>query len=320
MDAVRLSTADVDIARAEVGRVFCPHRLVPEAGVKELRMRLAARKAGGFGVVDLDYGRAVRVEPGPLESFYLVRMPRAGQATVRHGAHVVQSDVRTASVLSPFEASDIRWGAGTPHRIFYASREVVEEQLGRILGRPVDRPVRFDVAMDLSTAAAQAWRRGVDFLAAELDRAGRGSLVDHPEVAATLHASLVISLLLTQRHSWTDALASPAAGAPAGRLVRRACDLMRDHHGEQLSAVDVAQALGVSLRTLQDAFRRELATTPTEYLRDVRLTAVHRVLRSAEPGTSVTAVALSHGFTHLGRFAQEYRARFGELPSRTLRH
>jgi AraC-like DNA-binding protein len=33
----------------------------------------------------------------------------------------------------------------------------------------------------------------------------------------------------------------------------------------------------------------------------------------------VTAVALRWGFGHLGQFAADYRARFGELPSETLR-
>ena len=41
----------------------------------------------------------------------------------------------------------------------------------------------------------------------------------------------------------------------------------------------------------------------------------------AEPGdgSSVAAVAARWGFTHLGRFAIEYRRRFGVHPSQTLR-
>lgn len=319
METLAVSTVDVEVARASVARVFCPHRLVPENGVRDLRLRLVARRVGGFGVVDLDYGRAVRVRPGPLESFYLVRMPLAGGATVAHGRDVVRSDRRTATVLSPFEPSDMRWDAGTPHRIFYASRDAVERHLARLVGRPVDRPVRFDLGLDLTSGAGQALRRGVDFLAGELARAGAGSLVDQPAVAERLEESLLVSLLLTHRHSWTDALRTPEPAVAPGRLVRRAQDLVRDHYREPLSAMDVAEALGVGLRTLQKSFRSELGTTPTAYLRDVRLDAVHRVLRTAGPGTSVTTVALDHGFTHAGRFAVEYRARFGERPSRTVR-
>jgi len=34
--------------------------------------------------------------------------------------------------------------------------------------------------------------------------------------------------------------------------------------------------------------------------------------------TTVTAVAMDHGFFQLGRFSADYRRAFGELPSETL--
>ncbi|MBE1043174.1 helix-turn-helix domain-containing protein, partial [Escherichia coli] len=41
-----------------------------------------------------------------------------------------------------------------------------------------------------------------------------------------------------------------------------------------------------------------------------------------DPGCRVrnlTELALDFGFAHLGRFAEQYRRQFGELPSETLR-
>jgi AraC-like DNA-binding protein len=53
-----------------------------------------------------------------------------------------------------------------------------------------------------------------------------------------------------------------------------------------------------------------------DYLRQVRLDAAHyRLSRRREP-ERIGDVAHACGFTHLGRFAQEYRARFGESPAR----
>jgi transcriptional regulator GlxA family with amidase domain len=43
------------------------------------------------------------------------------------------------------------------------------------------------------------------------------------------------------------------------------------------------------------------------------------LLRGSEPGTTtVTAVAMSHGFGHIGKFAMAYKKAFGESPSASL--
>ncbi|MET8318531.1 AraC family transcriptional regulator [Micromonospora sp. NPDC005189] len=312
-------TDDIERARTEVGRVFCPHRLTPQAGVRSVQLRMAARRVGGVGVIDLDYGQAVRIQPPALETFYLVQIPRAGSTVVRHAGHTVTSTPGVASVLSPYDASDMHWSEGSPHRIFYADRRTVDRELARLLGRPPDDPVRFDIGMIMTTSTAQAWARGVAFLADELSQPTEASLFDHPQVAARFEQGLIGKLLLAHRHTHSDLLAESGHHPHPGRLVRRACALISDHHSEALTVGDIAEALRVSVRTLQDCFRRELQTSPTAYLRTCRLDAVHRALRAGDPGVSVTSVAVQHGFVHLGRFATDYRTRYGEAPSTTLR-
>ena len=69
---------------------------------------------------------------------------------------------------------------------------------------------------------------------------------------------------------------------------------------------------------LQAAFRKWRQVTPTEYLRTIRLQRVRDALLQADPSTTVTDVALDHGFFHLGRFSQHYKRAFGENPAATL--
>ena len=84
---------------------------------------------------------------------------------------------------------------------------------------------------------------------------------------------------------------------------------------------DVAEAAGVSVRTLQAGFHEHLDNSPTSYIRDLRLDRAHADLLEGDPyaGPQVTDVALRWGFSHFGRFAALYRRRFGERPSETLR-
>lgn len=76
---------------------------------------------------------------------------------------------------------------------------------------------------------------------------------------------------------------------------------------------------GVSVRSVQIAFRRAYGITPSAALLACRLRHARLLLRSAGPATSVTQVALDCGFYHLGRFSLQYKRAFAESPSATLR-
>jgi hypothetical protein len=48
--------------------------------------------------------------------------------------------------------------------------------------------------------------------------------------------------------------------------------------------------------------------------------ALHLGTQQSDGSVAISDVALCCGFSHLGRFATDYRKAFGELPSDTLRH
>jgi AraC family ethanolamine operon transcriptional activator len=107
----------------------------------------------------------------------------------------------------------------------------------------------------------------------------------------------------------------------AARIVRGAEDFVEGGGARQAVQVDdVCQALGISRRTLYRAFQDLLDVSPKAYLRLKNMSAARaRLLDAADRPTTVTQVALDHGFWELGRFAGAYRAMFGEAPSETLR-
>jgi transcriptional regulator GlxA family with amidase domain len=100
---------------------------------------------------------------------------------------------------------------------------------------------------------------------------------------------------------------------------RRAADLLIDRLDEPWSVDRLASSLGFSNRTLHRVVRRELGVSPMVLLRKARLAQARAELDAPGPGATVTTVALDCGFTHLGRFSQEYARQFGEPPSETLR-
>jgi transcriptional regulator GlxA family with amidase domain len=87
-----------------------------------------------------------------------------------------------------------------------------------------------------------------------------------------------------------------------------------------LSVSSIAARSHGSVRSLQQAFRREMEMTPMEYLREVRLRRAHRALVESDPSVStVASIAHRWGFTNLGRSAETHTTRIGESPGVTLR-
>jgi len=112
-----------------------------------------------------------------------------------------------------------------------------------------------------------------------------------------------------------DPDASPALPAS----LRRVLEWLRGHLSESVQLDRLADIAGVRPRTLEAQFRVFLGTTPLGWVRQMRLALARRELLHANCDTSVTEVALSVGFSQLGRFSVQYRKAFGESPSSTLR-
>ncbi|HVH25462.1 MAG TPA: helix-turn-helix domain-containing protein [Vicinamibacterales bacterium] len=102
-------------------------------------------------------------------------------------------------------------------------------------------------------------------------------------------------------------------------VVCQAEDFVRQHCGERISVSRLSTIVGVSERSLRNAFHDVYATGPKRYLMIRQLHRVRRALRA--PGDiswTVTDIATLHGFFELGRFAGDYKGLFGEGPSQTL--
>lgn len=108
----------------------------------------------------------------------------------------------------------------------------------------------------------------------------------------------------------------------AGRRTTRLAavlDYMHSNARRPLTVADVADAVGVSVRSLQDTFQQVFHQSPMSYLREIRLDNIHAELQN-QHGTSTTVmeVARNWGFNHMGRFSATYANRFAEYPSKTL--
>ena len=101
------------------------------------------------------------------------------------------------------------------------------------------------------------------------------------------------------------------------QLANRAIDYFDAHYSDTVHIGLVCAELDTSWKTPQRVFNRLYGTTPKRYLDFLRLAKARRMLLSHGSERSVAEIAVCCGITHLGRFAQLYRATYGERPSTT---
>ena len=101
--------------------------------------------------------------------------------------------------------------------------------------------------------------------------------------------------------------------------VRRAEDYIDANLSKAISIVDICNATGVPIYTLERAFTKIYGIGPKRFLGCRRLSVLRGLLlRSFSEEISVTHAAFSCGLTHLGRASINYKKLFGESPSETL--
>jgi AraC-like DNA-binding protein len=166
----------------------------------------------------------------------------------------------------------------------------------------------------------RTWNRAIDFVREML--AGDPGVADAPLVIGSTNRMLAGLLLATFPNTATES--APAGhdhDAHAAGTIQRAIGFIESNADLDIGIGEIAAASGVSRRAVQLAFRRHLDSTPTAYLRRVRLDEAHRELSAADPAgdLTVTEVAYRWGFSSPSRFAERYRVAFGCSPSETLR-
>lgn len=265
----------------------------------------------------LDYGADVEVSVRQLTEDQLVIVPAVGSCTIEQDGEVAVGTPVRAIVPESNAPMTLVFEAGSPLLVLRMARSALDVHLSRLVGHLLGPPLVFDLALDLSVGTASRWNSAVQMLHAELY--DETSLLHAGIGVSQLEEFAMSALLYSHRSNYTEQLVGTARHER--RAVRRAVDYIERNLARPFSVTDVAEAAGVSLRTLQSFFAEDLQQSPSAFVRNRRLERARAELADAPPGSgiTVTQVANRWGFTHLGRFATTYHQRFGEPPSHTLR-
>lgn len=286
--------------------------------VMMLRTRINTVYMPSLYIGYIDYGSLpVTLSPGQTRSDFLVQLPICGHLAASIGRESVDGNASRAIIASPGPEQCCFVSSADSARLQLAlSDGASHRQLGALLGEPATAPLRFTPALDLTTGYGRFLAQQVLMAVASLNEADPVLL--NPIAMSAFEQFVMTALLLSHPHSHSEALQAPQK-LIAPRDVKRAVDYIEAHLHQPITIADLAEATGVAGRTLFMHFRQFKGVSPMHYLRNARLRHARQELVRADPTTTVTEIAMSTGFTHMGRFSAAYRLYFGESPSETLR-
>jgi len=293
------------VLRDEVAARTTPHEVTHRTG--SLNGRVGAVCLPSSRIVFVRYGGEVDVETSPTRERLVATVP-LGPMRAREGRSVSERVFDSGFVLSRRDSTVMRpdpWNGalvvtGEPDRLTQHAElvldEAEQETSGEIVGLH-DSPL-------LERACRNAWS-----IATNLPDSTPPDVM--AGVITVLEDQLLTALVLASRPRTTS--------LPINSRIGDLVEWLRENYMNPITLSDMASISGVSIRRMQHAVRVETGLTPTEVLRDIRMQAAHRALVRADPQTTTVArIAHSCGITHLGRFSQQYRAKYGHSPSQTL--
>jgi AraC-like DNA-binding protein len=310
-------TTDPEEAQSLVAQTYLPNRLTVLSGVRDLDMELRALRLGSLTAGRMRFGRLTSISTPAQSGNFRIAVPLEGYAVTGSGGRGrIHTSPGEAAVIPPEAPTQVIWSADCSQLVLMVSRETLEWELEKLLGRSVATPLDFDFRMPRWGPVRGLWRSALDMIGTELT--APSGLATH--TWAGLHAQGIVldGLLLGHNHNYrADIDRNPAPGRPSA--IRRAVELLQSHPERPWTVVGLATEVHLSVRALQQGFARDLQMPPMTYLRHVRLHRIHAELQAADPhAATVRAIATRLGIMHMGRLAAAYRAQFGESPSETL--
>ncbi|MFC6674281.1 AraC family transcriptional regulator [Marinobacterium aestuariivivens] len=279
----------------------------------KLKFKHHGSKLGNIASGVIEYSTAAEIDIDDLKQNFIVNIPLRGEQSIELKGKSFLSTPESGVIISPSQSMKMAMTEDCRKQMVSISRQKIESKISKLLGRNLSKPVIFKPGFMLDGSMKQWWSLIQNIQEITQNNV---SLYDIPEIWSTMEETLITGLVYSQDHNYYNELLDKQVGRPA--YLRHLESMMRDSINQPLRLDDLERSSGVSRDRLYKDFNTYFNMSPIAYFRQLRLDHAHQRLTKARPSESVSSIAMDCGFQQLGRFSQEYRVRFGELPSKTL--
>jgi AraC-like DNA-binding protein len=307
-----LMTSDPDVAHTWLRTTYPGYAPEETNSRRNFLFQAVHDQAGRIGVSRLRY--ATSADNNVTADVLLVVRPSAGAMLVRLGREEVAVPPGAQVLLPARQPVSVLW-ADTEAECVCLDMDDIERVAVETTGLDTVA-LRFTGLLPMLPGLDRRWNhivRTVTRVALGDRRSTAGPLLTG-QLAEGL-AEAVLDTFPSTRLA-THRRVPPDHATPA--VVRRAADFIDANAERELTMSDIAEGAGIGPRGLQAAFLRHRDSTPTAYVRRVRLERAHRELVDSDldDRDTVPSVAARWGFSAPSAFVAAHQHVYGSAPDR----
>jgi len=306
---------DVDQARDVLSSMFTEISLEPDRGNAPFKSEVNGVELSKVTITHLRFRNDCVAGPVAPLDFHTLQLSQSGSCTFDIGNQVVPGDKNKGVVLSAGQKVRVHHVDDNDILCLIVKDQVIRDIISAWIGHANFPALRFRPRFDPKQPRPASLIRLFNTFVSELNR--QNSILEAPAALASLEHTLIMSMLTGLEHNLDELLHLPAAMA-SNTQIRQLEEYLEAHATQPIDMQTIARETGHSVSSIYRTFHRYRGYTPMEFLKRVRMRLARLQLLQAGPGSSVTFIALECGFSHLGRFAAEYKRFFGESPSDTI--
>ena len=251
-------------------------------------------------------------------NYYSLAIPLSGNQSVIADSGRISTQPPFARLSSAGSVYDIHRSANYVAIIASLSVAGFEHFVGDKIDFLITPEQSFSLLLDLSDERFNVFTSILGTLCRALGERGR----DTPQrdiVIARLEEALWFAFADACPELYREYKESRQEGAMSV-VAERVTSYIENNATSDLTFSDLVEVSGVSARTLYSRFSEAYGMGPMAYLKRARLIRCREDLLAADPDAKfVGDIAAKWGFYHLSSFARDYRRRFDELPSESLK-
>ena len=311
-----LKTSDPDQLSNKINDIFKEPRKVSAQNLSEDTSftinRLAFSESQILGVV---YSDAIHVTSETLETVSIV-MPLRGGITHTHNKKEQIIKPGQGMITSPGQNINMLWAPNTAAFSVHVPESTLHRYLSDYFNVAPYKSINFEPFFEWESSSSFALREMLTRICNEVTEPN--SLLSRGVTAPAVEEQLILTMLDVLSSNYSSEISGQGENYRP-KHIKRAIEYIYINSQSNITMSDLVKHTEVSTRTLQDGFQKTYGIGIMTYVRRFKLNQIREALKKADPNTdTVGNIAAQWGCTHVSNFSKNYKALFGEYPSKTL--